>query len=201
MRALSPTDVARPFDVDRDGFVAGEGAGILVLEERESAIARGATIIAEISGSAATADAHHMTAPHPVGDGAERAVRLALEDAGITPADVDYINAHGTGTALNDLTESQVVLRIFGENHPPISSIKGTTGHALGASGAVEAVACLIAISRGELPPNIGLTTQDPEIGLTDIVTEARRWKPTVAISNSFGFGGHNVVLVFSSDR
>ena len=199
MRALSPTGVARPFDVDRDGFVAGEGAGILVLEERESALARGATIIAEISGSAATADAHHMTAPHPVGDGAERAVRLALEDAGIMPDDVGYINAHGTGTALNDLTESQVVLRVFGDEHPPISSIKGTTGHALGASGAVEAVACLIAMSRGELPPNVGLTTQDPEIGLTDIVTEARHWEPTVAISNSFGFGGHNVVLVFSA--
>jgi 3-oxoacyl-[acyl-carrier-protein] synthase II len=201
MRALSPTDVARPFDVDRDGFVAGEGAGILVLEERESALARGATIIAEISGSAATADAHHMTAPHPVGDGAERAVCLALEDAGITPGDVGYINAHGTGTALNDLTESQVVLRIFGDEHPPISSIKGTTGHALGASGAVEAVACLIAMSRGELPPNVGLTTQDPEIELTDIVTEPRHWEPTVAISNSFGFGGHNVVLVFSAHR
>ncbi len=201
MRALSPTDVARPFDVDRDGFVAGEGAGILVLEEREAAIARGATIIAEISGSAATADAHHMTAPHPVGDGAERAVRLALEDAGLTPADVGYINAHGTGTTLNDLTESQVVLRIFGDDHPPISSIKGTTGHALGASGAVEAVACLIAISRKELPPNVGLTNQDPEIGLTDIVTEVRHWEPTVAISNSFGFGGHNVVLVFSAHR
>ncbi len=199
MRALSPSDVARPFDVDRDGFVAGEGAGILVLEEREAAIARGATIIAEISGSAATADAHHMTAPHPAGDGAERAVRLALEDAGIAPADVGYINAHGTGTALNDLTESQVILRIFGDDHPPISSIKGTTGHALGASGAVEAVACLIAMSRAELPPNIGLSTQDPEIGLTDIVTELRRWEPTVAISNSFGFGGHNVVLVFSA--
>ena len=199
MRALSPSDVARPFDVDRDGFVAGEGAGILVLEERDAAIARGANIIAEISGSAATADAHHMTAPHPVGDGAERAVRLALEDAGITPADVGYVNAHGTGTTLNDLTESQVILRIFGDDHPPISSIKGTTGHALGASGAVEAVACLIAMSRGELPANVGLTTQDPEIGLTNIVTEPRRWEPTVAISNSFGFGGHNVVLVLST--
>jgi 3-oxoacyl-[acyl-carrier-protein] synthase II len=199
MRALSPSNVARPFDVDRDGFVAGEGAGILVLEERESALARGATIFAEISGSAATADAHHMTAPHPSGDGAERAVRLALDDAGMTAADVGYINAHGTGTTLNDLTESQVILRIFGEGHPPISSIKGTTGHALGASGAVEAVACLIALNRAELPPNVGITTQDPEIELRDIVTESRRWEPTVAISNSFGFGGHNVVLVFAA--
>ncbi len=199
MRALSATNIARPFDVQRDGFVAGEGAGILVLEERDSAIARGATIFGEVSGSAATADAHHMTAPHPVGDGAERAVRLALEDAGIEPSDVGYINAHGTGTTLNDLTESQVILRIFGADHPPVSSIKGTTGHALGASGAVEAVACLIALNRGELPPNIGLTDQDPEIELNDIVTEARSWEPTVAISNSFGFGGHNVVLVFQS--
>ena len=196
MRALSPSTIARPFDADRDGFVAGEGAGILILEERSAALARGATIHAEIAGSAATADAHHMTAPHPKGEGAERAVRLALDDAGITPGDVGYINAHGTGTTLNDLTESQVVIRVFGGDHPPISSIKGTTGHALGASGAIEAVTCVIALNRAELPPNIGLNNRDPEIELNDIVTESRPWDPTVAISNSFGFGGHNVALV-----
>lgn len=196
MRALSPSNISRPFDVNRDGFVAGEGAGILILEERSAAVSRGAPILGEIAGSAATADAHHMTAPHPTGEGAERAVRLALEDAGITPSDVGYINAHGTGTTLNDRTESEVVRRVFGPDHPPISSIKGTTGHALGASGAIEAVTCVIAINRGELPPNIGLTDLDPAIELTDIVRETRRWEPTVAISNSFGFGGHNVALV-----
>ena len=198
MKALSPTNIARPFDADRDGFVAGEGAGILILEEKQQALARGAKILAEIVGTAATADAHHVTAPHPQGEGAERAVRLALEDARLAPEAIGYINAHGTGTTLNDLAESQVIGRIFGESQPPVSSIKGTTGHALGASGAVEAVACVIAMQRHELPPNVGLTTIDRAIELTDIVTDARDWEPSVALSNSFGFGGHNVVLAIS---
>ena len=195
-RALSPTMLAHPFGADRDGFVLGEGAGILVLEERDAALARGATILAEIRGASATADAHHITAPHPGGDGAERAVRLALADAGLEPSDVGYVNAHGTGTDLNDRTEGEVVARVWPDSQPAISSIKGTTGHALGASGAIEVVACVLAIDRAELPPNIGLGTQDPDIPLTNIVTTPREWTPTAAISNSFGFGGHNTVVV-----
>lgn len=197
-RALSPSMIARPFDGDRDGFVLGEGAGVLVLEEREAAIERGAPIIAELLGASATADAHHITAPHPTGDGAERAVRLALADAGIEAGRVGYVNAHGTGTDLNDRTEGEVVARIWSDSQPAISSIKGTTGHALGASGAIEAVASILAIERSELPPNIGLTTKDPDIPLTDIVMSHRSWEPSAVVSNSFGFGGHNTALVIA---
>lgn len=197
-RALSPTLTARPFDRGRDGFVLGEGAAILVLEERQAALHRGAEILAELAGAASTSDAHHITAPHPEGTGAERAVRLALADAGIDPGAVGYVNAHGTGTDLNDRTEGGVIARVFGDSQPPVSSIKGVTGHALGASGAIEAVATVLAVHRGELPPNIGLDSQDPEIPLTDVVRERRSWTPTAAASNSFGFGGHNTVLVFT---
>ncbi|HEX6945778.1 MAG TPA: beta-ketoacyl-[acyl-carrier-protein] synthase family protein [Acidimicrobiia bacterium] len=197
-RALSPTGYARPFDVGRDGFVMGEGAAIMILEAEEIADARGAEPLAEVLGGASTADAHHVTAPHPEGTGAERAIRLALEDAGLQPSDVLYVNAHGTGTELNDRTEGQVLARVFGESQPPVSSIKGTTGHALGASGSIEAVAVVEAIRREELPPNVGMVEQDPEIPLTDIVTSPRPWTPGPAISNSFGFGGHNTVLVIS---
>jgi 3-oxoacyl-[acyl-carrier-protein] synthase II len=195
-RALSPTGTARPFDVDRDGFVMGEGAGILILEAEEAAEQRGATVLAEIKGGASTGDAHHITAPHPTGQGAERAIRLALEDAGLTPAQVGYVNAHGTGTDLNDRTEGGVIDRVFHEQ-PAVSSIKGTTGHALGASGSIEAAVVVEAIRRHELPPNIGLLNQDPEIPLTDIVREPREWEPGPALTNSFGFGGHNTVLAF----
>lgn len=195
-RALSPNRAARPFDEDRDGFVLGEGAGILVLEEREAALARGATILAEVFGGASTADAHHVTAPHPDGVGAERAIRLALADAGITPDEVGYVNAHGTGTDLNDRTEGAVIARVFGDNQPAISSIKAVTGHALGASGAIEAIASALAVSRRQLPPNLGLTNLDPEIPLNDVIRIRRSWEPGYAISNSFGFGGHNTVLV-----
>jgi 3-oxoacyl-[acyl-carrier-protein] synthase II len=197
-RALSPSLTARPFDVDRDGFVLGEGGAVLVLEERERAVARGARIIAEVLGGASTADAHHITAPHPSGDGAERAVRLAVEDAGLTPADIGYVSAHGTGTELNDVTEGAVLGRVFHATQPPVSSVKGTTGHALGASGAIEAAVGVLAIDREELPPNVGMTNQDPTIPLDDIVTERRRWSPAPMISNSFGFGGHNTVLVIA---
>lgn len=196
-RALSKNSVAKPFDVDRDGFVMGEGGAILVLEEIESARARGATILAEVLGGASTADAHHITAPHPEGDGAERAMRLALEDAGLTPGDVVYINAHGTGTDLNDRTEGAVIERIFGSTQPAVSSIKGTTGHGLGASGSIEAVMVVESMLRGELLPNLGLDNQDPDIPLTDIVLEPRAWTPGPTLSNSFGFGGHNTVLAF----
>jgi 3-oxoacyl-[acyl-carrier-protein] synthase II len=195
-RALSPTGHARPFDIDRDGFVMGEGAGIMIIEAAEVAEARGATALAELRGGASTADAHHITAPHPEGDGAERAIRLALEDSELTPADVTYVNAHGTGTDLNDRTEGVVIDRIVA-TQPAVSSIKGTTGHALGASGSIEAAVVVEAMRRGELPANIGLTNQDPDIPLDDIVREPRDWEPSPAITNSFGFGGHNTVLTF----
>jgi 3-oxoacyl-[acyl-carrier-protein] synthase II len=196
-RALSPTGFSRPFDVNRDGFVMGEGAAVLILEAKEVAEARGATILAEVLGGASTGDAHHITAPHPEGVGAERAVRLAMEDAGLEPADVVYINAHGTGTDLNDRTEGLVIDRVFGQSQPAVSSIKGTTGHGLGASGSIEAAVVVEAIRRKELPPNIGLVDQDPEIPLRDIVREPRDWEPGPVLSNSFGFGGHNTVLAF----
>ncbi len=195
-RALSPTRTARPFDADRDGFVLGEGAAILVVEDRQRALERGAAVLAELPGGASTADAHHITAPHPEGDGAERAVRLAIADAGLEPGDIGYVNAHGTGTDLNDKTEGMVISRVFGSGQPAVSSVKGTTGHALGASGAIEAAVAVLAIASGELPPNVGMTEQDPAIPLTDIVTERRAWAPAPVLSNSFGFGGHNTVLV-----
>jgi 3-oxoacyl-[acyl-carrier-protein] synthase II len=197
-RALSPTGYARPFDIDRDGFVMGEGGAVLILEALEVAEARGATPIAEVLGGASTADAHHITAPHPKGDGAERAMRLALEDSGLTPSDVVYINAHGTGTELNDKTEGAVIYRIFEDDQPAVSSIKGSTGHGLGASGSIEAAVVIEAIRRRELPANIGLTNQDPEIPLNDIVREVRPWEPGPTLSNSFGFGGHNTVVALA---
>ncbi|HWB90068.1 MAG TPA: beta-ketoacyl-[acyl-carrier-protein] synthase family protein [Acidimicrobiia bacterium] len=197
-RALSPTGYARPFDVDRDGFVMGEGAAVLILEAEDVAEARGAKAFAEVLGGASTADAHHITAPHPEGDGAERAIRLALEDAGLEPSDIVYINAHGTGTDLNDKTEGAVIQRVFGDDQPAVSSIKGATGHGLGASGSIEAAVVVEAIRRKELPANVGLTNQDPEIPLHDIVREVRPWEPGPTISNSFGFGGHNTVLVIA---
>ncbi len=196
-RALSPTGVARPFDVERDGFVMGEGAGIMILEAADLAEQRGATALAELKGGASTGDAHHITAPHPEGAGAERAIKLALQDAGLEPGEVGYINAHGTGTDLNDRTEGRVIGRVFSPQ-PAVSSIKGTTGHALGASGSIEAAVVIEAIRRAELPPNIGLSNQDPEIPLIDIVLRPREWNPAPALTNSFGFGGHNTVLVFS---
>ena len=175
----------------------GEGAGILVLETEDFAIERGATILAELRGGASTADAHHITAPHPAGEGAERAIRLALVDAGIAPEEVSYVNAHGTGTDLNDRTEGGVIDRVF-DVQPAVSSIKGTTGHAMGASGSIEAAVVVEAMRRHELPPNIGLTNLDPEIPLDDVVREPREWEPAAAITNSFGFGGHNTVLVLT---
>ncbi len=196
-RALSPSGIARPFDIDRDGFVMGEGAAILILEAEEMAVGRGASILAELKGGASTADAYHITAPHPEGEGAERAVRLALSDAGLAPGEVSYVNAHGTGTDLNDATEGGIIDRVF-DPQPAVSSIKGTTGHALGASGSIEAAVVVESMRRHELPPNIGLVNQDPAIPLEDIVREPREWQPGPALSNSFGFGGHNSVLVFS---
>jgi len=194
-RALSSSGYALPFDKDRDGFVMGEGAAILVLEAAEVAEARGAEPLAEILGAASTGDAYHVTAPHPRGEGAERAIRLALEDSGLQPSQVVYVNAHGTGTDLNDRTEGEVIARVFGDDQPAVSSIKATTGHCLGASGSIETAVVVEAMRRKELPPNIGLRHQDPEIPLKDIVVEARAWEPGPSITNSFGFGGHNTVI------
>ncbi len=196
-RALSPTNESRPFDVNRNGFVVGEGAAMMVLEEWDKARERGARILAELLGAGTSSDAHHITAPHPEGEGARRALQWALADAEGTPDQVGYINAHGTATPLNDAGEGRVISALWGDDQPLVSSIKGTTGHALGASGGIEAVASVLAISRRQVPPNIGLAEQDPDIPLQRIVRERQEWTPGLVVSNSFGFGGHNTVLVF----
>jgi 3-oxoacyl-[acyl-carrier-protein] synthase II len=196
MTALSNSGISRPFDVDRDGFVISEGAAVLVLEEWERAVARGAHIYGEIMGAASTADAHHITAPSPDGAGAVRCMELALADAGLAPSEIGHINAHGTSTPLNDAAEGQAIQKVFGTPGPVVTSTKGVTGHALGAAGALEATAVLLAIKHELVPPTAGLANQDPEITL-DIVTGAPRpWTPAPALSNSFGFGGHNGCLV-----
>ncbi|MEJ5254277.1 MAG: beta-ketoacyl-ACP synthase II [Acidimicrobiales bacterium] len=197
MTALSTSGVSRPFDRDRDGFVLAEGAAVLVLEEWESAKRRGATILAEVLGSASTADAHHITAPSPGGSGALSCMQLALEDAGVDPADVRHINAHGTSTPLNDAAEAEAIAKLFGTPGPPVTSIKGVTGHSLGAAGALEAVAVVLSILNGLLPPTAGYQNPDPALAPIDIVHGAPRpWEPGPTLSNSFGFGGHNGCLV-----
>ncbi|MFC0111222.1 beta-ketoacyl-[acyl-carrier-protein] synthase family protein [Kibdelosporangium aridum] len=186
---------SRPFDAERDGFVAAEGAAVLVLERVEDAVARNARIYARVTGYGASADAHHATAPDPEGAGAELALRSALRDAEIGPADVQHVNAHGTSTPLNDMVESRMIQRVFGDR-PAVTSIKGVVGHALGAAGAIEAVATALSLHHSVIPPTANLTKQDPEIGV-DIVAGAARSTPIdVAVSNSFGFGGQNAVLV-----
>jgi 3-oxoacyl-[acyl-carrier-protein] synthase II len=197
MRALSPTGISRPFDVDRDGFCAAEGVALLVLEEASHAAARGARVYAELVGSASTADAYHLTAPAPGGRGALECMRLALADAGVAPADVTHVNAHGTSTQLNDATEAQVIRELFGSDPgPAVTSIKGVTGHAQGAAGAIEAASVALAYAYRTLPPTMGTANVDPDCPI-DVVLEPRPWDPAVAISNSFGFGGHNGTLVF----
>jgi len=197
MTALSNSGVSRPFDLDRDGFVMAEGAAVLVLEEWDRARARGATILGEVLGSASTADAHHITAPAPGGTGAINCMRLALDDAGLTPDDIVHINAHGTSTDKNDAAEAAAVIKVFGTPGPAITSTKGVTGHALGGAGALEAVAVLLAMREGLIPPTAGHETPDPEIPALDLVVgEPRPWTPGPALSNSFGFGGHNGTLV-----
>jgi len=197
MTAFSKEGISRPFDLDRDGFVMGEGAGILILEEKEMAKARGATIYAEILGGASNADAHHITAPAPGGTGAEKCIRLALEDSEIEPETVGYINAHGTSTPLNDLGEAQAINAVFGATGPLVSSTKGITGHPLGAAGAIEAVAVVIALQKCLIPPTAGFVNSDPEMPEINLVhSEPATWTPAPAISNSFGFGGHNGCLV-----
>ncbi|MEJ7621079.1 MAG: beta-ketoacyl-ACP synthase II [Aquificaceae bacterium] len=204
MRALStrnhePQKASRPFDKDRDGFVMGEGAGILVLEEYEHAKARGAKIYAELVGYGATDDAYHITAPCADGEGAYMCMKLALEDAGIRPEEVDYINAHGTSTPLNDRSETLAIKRLFGEHayRLKISSNKSMIGHLLGAAGAVEAVATVKTIETGIIPPTINLENPDPECDLDYVPNKAIKYPVRYALSNSFGFGGTNACLVF----
>ena len=206
MKAMStrnddPQHASRPFDVDRDGFVMGEGAGALVLEEYEHAKARGAHIYAELAGAAMTADAYHMTATHPEGTGAHRAMQDALKDAGVRPEDVDYLNVHATSTPVGDLSEVRAVTRLFGEapSRLVISATKSMTGHLLGAAGAIEAIACLLSIRDGVIPPTINTQHLDPAIpqGLNILLGKAKEHRVNVAMSNTFGFGGHNGIVVF----
>ena len=196
MTALSSEGVSRPFDSRRDGFVCAEGAGALVLEELDHARRRGARIYAELLGAASTADAHHITAPAPGGNGAAACMELALGDAQLSPGDIGHINAHGTSTPLNDLAEAQAIEKVFGSPCPPVTSTKGVTGHALGGAGAIEAVATVVAIDRRLIPPTAGYEQPDPEIHLDVVHGEAREWVPAPSLSNSFGFGGHNGCLV-----
>jgi len=196
MKALSPSGISRPFDVARDGFCSAEAAAVLVLEDYEAAIARGATIYAEIAGTASTADAHHITAPSPTGTGAIACMRAALDDAGIQADEVTHVNAHGTSTPLNDAAEAVAVKEVFGANRPAVTSIKGVTGHSLGAAGAVEAATVALSYLHRELPPTMHVTELDPELDI-DVVLESRAWDPAPAVSNSFAFGGHNGTLVF----
>jgi 3-oxoacyl-[acyl-carrier-protein] synthase II len=196
MTALSTTGVSRPFDARRDGFVLTEGAAALVLEDWDHAVARGATIYAELGGGASTADAHHITAPSPDGAGAVACMELALADAGVGAADVGHINAHGTSTPLNDLAESRAITKVFGEPGPLVTSTKGVTGHGLAAAGAIEAVAAVLTIHHRTIPPTAGYEEPDPEITLRVVHGEPVPWQPTAVLSNSFGFGGHNGCLV-----
>jgi len=198
MTALSTSGNSRPFDVRRDGFVIAEGGAVLVLEEFGRAKARGARIYAELLRGASTADAYHITAPAPGGAGAIGCIELALENAGITAADIAHINAHGTSTPLNDLAEAEAIEKIFGRPGPPVTSIKGVTGHSLGAAGAIEAVACALTIERHLIPPTVGLEEQDPEIHIDIVRGAPREWEPGPVLSNSFGFGGHNGCIVLA---
>ncbi|NYV67749.1 beta-ketoacyl-ACP synthase II [Bacillus sp. Gen3] len=190
---------SRPFDLNRDGFVIGEGAGILILEELEHALARGAEIYAEIVGYGATGDAHHITAPAPGGEGGVRAMQAALNDGNIQPNEVDYINAHGTSTEYNDKYETMAVKEVFGEHayKLAVSSTKSMTGHLLGAAGGVEAIFSVLAIKEGMIPPTINLVTPDPECDLDYVSDGARKQEVNVVMSNSLGFGGHNATIVF----
>jgi 3-oxoacyl-[acyl-carrier-protein] synthase II len=196
MTALSTSGNSRPFDIRRDGFVMTEGAAALVLEEWDRAVARGATIYAELAGAASTADAHHITAPSPDGAGAVACMELALADAGITPTEVGHINAHGTSTPLNDLAEARAITKVFGEPGPLVTSTKGVTGHGLAAAGAIEAVAGVLTIHHATIPPTAGYEEPDPEVTIQVVHAAPRPWEPSAVLSNSFGFGGHNGCLV-----
>jgi 3-oxoacyl-[acyl-carrier-protein] synthase II len=204
MRALSqrnddPEAASRPFDADRDGFVIGEAGAILVLEELEHARRRGANIYAELVGFGISSDAEHITEPDPSGENPARAMRMALADAAINPEEIDYINAHGTSTPLGDVSETRVIKKALGEEvarKTPVSSTKGATGHCLGAAGALEAIFCTLAIKHGVLPPTINYETPDPDCDLDYIPNQARQGDVKIALSNSFGFGGHNATII-----
>ena len=205
MKAMStrnkePTKASRPFDKNRNGFITGEGAGIIILEELESALNRGARIYAEISGYGSNSDAYHIVSPDPNGKGAAGCMKMALNGAGISPDKVDYINAHGTSTPLNDLAETMAIQGVFqGPNNSiPVSSNKSMMGHLWGAAGAVEAIFCILTITRGIIPPTINYETPDPRCSLDYVPNVAREAKVGVALSNSFGFGGTNATLIFS---
>jgi len=204
MKAIStrnnePQLASRPFDAERDGFVIGEGAGILILESLAHAQKRGANIMAEIIGYGASGDAYHVTQPLADGEGAAKAMQMALNKAGLATTEIDYINAHGTSTLLNDSMETKAIKTVFGDNayHVPISSTKSMMGHLIGGAGAVEAAICIMVIQHGVIPPTINLTRPDPECDLDYVPNVARRARVTTVLSNSFGFGGHNSVLVF----
>jgi 3-oxoacyl-[acyl-carrier-protein] synthase II len=206
LRALSrfnedPKRASKPFDLQRDGFVIGEGAAVLVLESQESAEQRGVPVLAEMRGYAATSDAHHLTEPGPNGDSAAAAMKMALQAADIDPSEVDYLNAHGTSTPLNDRQETKAIKLALGEDalRIPISSSKSMTGHLLGSGGALEAAICLMAMQDGIIPPTINLSEPDPECDLDYTPNQSRSAQINVAMSNSFGFGGHNSVLVFAN--
>ena len=205
MKAMSerndnPTTASRPFDKDRDGFVMGEGAGILILESLDHALARGAKIYCEIAGGGATADAHHITAPHPEGLGARNVMIAALADAGMVPTDIDYINVHGTSTPLGDVAETKAIMSVFGEHayNLNISATKSMTGHCLGAAGALEALACILAITKDIVPPTINHFTDDPDLDpkLNFTFNKAQHRTVNAALSNTFGFGGHNASMI-----
>ncbi|MEK6619968.1 MAG: beta-ketoacyl synthase N-terminal-like domain-containing protein, partial [Chloroflexota bacterium] len=198
-----PEGASRPFDKDRDGFVLSEGSAVVVLEERERAVARGARIYGEVVGYGATADAYHITAPSPEGEGNARAMRMALDQAGLPPTAIDYINAHGTSTQPNDREETAAIKQVFGDHAYTlmVSSTKSMTGHLLGAAGALEAIACLLAMRDGCIPPTINYTTPDPACDLDYVPNAARARQVRIALSNSMGFGGHNASLIFVSSR
>jgi 3-oxoacyl-[acyl-carrier-protein] synthase II len=202
MKALStrndePERASRPFDAQRDGFVMGEGAAALVLEERQAALRRGAPVLAELLGYGVSSDAYHMTQPHPEGDGAVRAMEAALADAGIRAEAVDYVNAHGTSTLPNDRIETLALKKVFGAKVPPVSSTKSMTGHTLGAAGALEAAVCIQVLNEQMLPPTVNQEVSDPDCDLDYVANAARPAAVRVAVTNSFGFGGHNATLVF----
>ncbi|MEV0623579.1 beta-ketoacyl-[acyl-carrier-protein] synthase family protein, partial [Nonomuraea sp. NPDC050404] len=192
-----PQRASRPFDIERDGFVMAEGAAYVVLERLDGALRRGARIYAELAGYGHTSDAYHLTTPDPSSQGAERCMRQALADAGISPTDVVHVNAHGTGTPLNDVTEAQVIARLFGAGHLPVTAIKSVLGHAIGAAGAIEAVVSVLTLRELAVPPTANLHTQDPRCEI-DVVRRLRRIEPGAVQSNSFAFGGHNASLVFT---
>jgi 3-oxoacyl-[acyl-carrier-protein] synthase II len=199
MTALSTTKVSKPFDATRDGFVFGEGSAVFVLERLDLAVARGSKIYGEILGAGSNADAHHITAPSPGGVGAIACMKLALDDAGLTPDQIKQVNAHGTSTPLNDSAEAQAVANVFGASKPPMTSIKGVTGHPLGAAGALEAAAVLLSFEHKLIPPTANTTVVDPEMKDVDIVIgSARPWEPGPTISNNFGFGGHNGSIILA---